>query len=235
MDSINLYEKRIFSQNGEDGIIEELFSRVGTTNRYFVEFGVQSGAECMSKNLVCSHDWAGVMMEGHPLNYQHLRANYAVYPKVITHYSFITRENIAAIFAQLNVPIEFDLLSIDLDGIDYWVWQALAAYKPRVVIMEYNASYPPPQRMVVAYDPQFMWQGTTYFGASLTSLTGLGKTLGYSLIGTDAKGVNAFFVRSDLLVKSGYPELTPEQAYHPPSYGPHHGGHPPGTGPYLEL
>ncbi|GED71096.1 hypothetical protein BRE01_47980 [Brevibacillus reuszeri] len=188
MDSINLYEKRIFSQNGEDGILEELFSRIGTINRYFVEFGVQSGLECMAKNLVCSHHWSGVMIEGHPLNYQHLRANYASFPNVITHYSFITRENITEIFSQLHVPREFDLLSIDIDGIDYWVWRELAAYKPRVVIMEYNASFPPPLKMVVAYDPQFMWNGTTYFGASLTSLTELGKQLGYALIGTDWSG-----------------------------------------------
>jgi len=235
MERINKYEKRIFSQNGEDGIIEELFSRIGTTNRYFVEFGVQSGLECMSKNLACSHHWSGVMIEGHPLNYQHLRANYAAFPNVVTHYSFITRENIAEIFAQLHVPIEFDLLTIDLDGIDYWVWQALTSYKPRVVIMEYNASFPPPQKMVVAYDPQFMWNGTTYFGASLTSLAELGNQLGYDLIGTDSKGVNAFFIRRDLCKKSGFPVLTPEQAYHPPSYGLNQGGHPHGNGPIVEI
>ncbi|TGU44557.1 hypothetical protein EN829_071795, partial [Mesorhizobium sp. M00.F.Ca.ET.186.01.1.1] len=97
--------------------------------------------------------------------------------------------------------------------IDYWVWQALAAYKPRVVIIEYNASFPPPQKMVVAYDPSFAWNGTTYFGASLTSLAELGKKLGYALIGTDSRGVNAFFVRRELLGLARFAERTPQEAY----------------------
>lgn len=235
MNSINLYEKRMFSQNGEDGIIEELFSRIGTTNRFFVEFGVQSGVECMSRKLACIHEWSGIMMEGHPLNYERLKINYEAYPKVLTYYSFITQENIVSIFRRLQVPVAFDLLTIDLDGIDYWVWKALHAYKPRVVIMEYNASFPPPQKMVVVYDPLFTWKGTTYFGASLTSLTELGKKLGYSLIGTDSRGVNAFFLRTDLCRLAGFPQLTPEEAYHPPNYGPNGGGHPHGEGPHLEI
>lgn len=235
MDSINRYEKRIFSQNGEDGIVEELFSRIGTTNRFFVEFGVETGEECMSRNLACVHNWSGILLEGHPLKHLYLQQNYAAYPQVATHQAFITMENIEALFARLQVPPEFDLLTIDLDGIDYWVWKALHAYKPRVVIIEYNASFPPPQKRVVAYDPAFSWKGTTYFGASLTSLAELGKKLGYALIGTDSRGVNAFFVRRDLLARSGFAELTPEAAYHPPSYGAAGGGHPHGTGPWLEI
>ncbi|WDV97018.1 hypothetical protein [Brevibacillus parabrevis] len=235
MDSINLYEKRVFSQNGEDGMIEELFARIGTTKRFFVEFGVEGGVECLSRNLAYAHQWSGVLIEGHPLKYIYLQQTYAALPQVATHQAFITRENIASLFAQFRVPAQFDLLSIDLDGIDYWVWQALAAYKPRVVIIEYNASFPPPQKMVVAYDPSFAWNGTTYFGASLTSLAELGKKLGYALIGTDSRGVNAFFVRRELLGLARFAERTPQEAYHPPSYGPDGGGHPRGNGPYLEI
>ncbi len=125
MDSINLYEKRVFSQNGEDGMIEELFARIGTTNRFFVEFGVEGGVECLSRNLAYAHQWSGVLIEGHPLKYIYLQQTYAALPQVATHQAFITRENIASLFAQFRVPAQFDLLSIDLDGIDYWVWHAL--------------------------------------------------------------------------------------------------------------
>jgi hypothetical protein len=147
----------------------------------------------------------------------------------------ITAENIVAIFKKMNVPAEFDLLSIDIDGNDYWVWRALEAYKPRVAVIEYNAAHPPPARKVIPYNPGFVWDRTTYYGASLSSLTLLGKQLGYALLGTNKKGVNAFFIRNDELASSRFAELTPAQGFHPPDYGPYDGGHPPGDGPYLEI
>lgn len=234
-DTINLYEKKIHSQNGEDGIIEELFSRIGTTNKFFVEFGVQDGLECNSAYLSLFKNWSGLMIEGNAANYEKLRANFFAYPAVKTAHQFITRDNIVSIFRSMHVPVTFDLLSIDIDGNDYWVWEALSEYKPRVVVIEYNASFPPPKKMVVQYNPNFAWDGTSYYGASLTSLSELGKKLGYSLIGTDARGVNSFFIRSDLIAASRFPALSPEQAYHAPSYGPYKGGHPWRDGPYLEI
>ncbi|MBG9944223.1 hypothetical protein ABE237_16080 [Brevibacillus formosus] len=236
MDVLNRYERRVYSQNGEDGIIEEIFSRIGTTsNRYCVEFGVGDGSECMIKNLVTQHGWSGLAMEG-DLNCCHkMAADYAAYPQVKIKNELTTKENIARLLEENGVPKEFDLLSIDIDGNDYWVWQALSAYTPRLVVIEYNASFPPPQKMVIVYQPDFKWGGTTYFGASLSSLAILGTRLGYALVGTDSKGVNAFFVRRDLLLQSGFPERTPEQAYHPPRYGAVDGGHPHQYGPYLEI
>ncbi|MDF2082841.1 hypothetical protein [Bacillus pseudomycoides] len=234
-DNINIYEKKLISQNGEDGIIEELFHRIGTVNKFFVEFGVQDGLECNSASLSLYNNWSGLMIDGDKANYERLCVNFSPYPSVSTANRFITKENIAQIFSEMNVPLEFDLLSIDIDGNDYWVWEALAEYKPQIVVIEYNASYPPPQKMVIAYNPNFSWDGTSYFGASLTSLYGLGKKLGYSLLGTDSRGVNAFFIRKDLVSKSKFPELTPELAYHPPAYGSFNGGHPWKDGPYLEL
>lgn len=235
MDELNRYERKIYSQNGEDGIIEEIFSRIGTTNRYGVEFGVGDGSECMIKNLVIQHGWSGLAMEGDLNSCQKMCADYASYPRVMIKHALITKENIVPLFEAYGVPKEFDLLSIDIDGNDYWVWQALSTYSPRLVVIEYNASFPPPQKMVIVYQSDFKYKGTTYFGASLSSLTHLGTRLGYSLVGTDSKGVNAFFVRHDLLRQSGFPELTPEQAYHPPRYGKVNGGHPYQSGPYLEI
>lgn len=235
MDVLNQYEKRVYSQNGEDGIIEEIFSRIGTANRYCVEFGVGDGSECMIKKLVTQHGWSGLAMEGDLNSCNKMSADYAAYPQVIIKNELITKENISRLFEENGVPKEFDLLSIDIDGNDYWVWQALSIYTPRLVVIEYNAAFPPPQKMVIAYQPDFKWGGTTYYGASLSSLAILGTRLGYALVGTDSKGVNAFFVRRDLLLQSGFPERTPEQAYHPPRYGTVAGGHPHQSGPYLEI
>lgn len=220
-DSLNAYERKILSQNGEDGILEELFARIGTTNSFFVEFGVCDGLECNSSYFALYKGWTGVMIEGNSDYFGKLLANYASITTVKTAYQFITRENIAATFRMMHVPAQFDLLSIDIDGNDYWVWEALAAYRPRVVVIEYNAFFIPPQKKVVAYDPHFSWDGTTYFGASLESLVNLGNRLGYSLIGTDSNGVNAFFILQELVPVSGFAELTASEAYHPLAYGPY--------------
>ncbi|KON86177.1 hypothetical protein AF332_04620 [Sporosarcina globispora] len=235
-DSINSYEKKVRSQNGEDGIIEELFFRIGTTNKYFVEFGVQDGSECNTAYLSLFNNWSGLMIEGNKKNYKRLKANFSNHKFVKTVHQFVTKDNISSIFKHNYVPAEFDLLSIDIDGNDYWVWNALLEYKPRIVVIEYNASYPPPQKMVIPYNPNFVWDGTSYYGASLTSLSELAKKLGYALLGTDLRGVNAFFIRKDLVALSGFQELTPEQGYHLPSYnnGPL-GGHPWRDGPILEI
>lgn len=233
MGGINAYERKIYSQNGEDGILEELFNRIGCGGRFFVEFGVESGVECNTRLLAAERGWSGVMIEGNPANYRRLAAFYAGQPQIRTVHSFITRDNIVPLFQEHQVPDRPDLLSIDIDGNDYWVWQALHAYKPRAVVIEYNASYPPPQLRVTPYDPAFAWDCTSYFGASLCSLAVLGVSLGYALIGSDSRGINAFFVRRDLLERCGFPELSAGQAYHPPGYG--RGGHPWRDGPFLEI
>ncbi|MDF2680864.1 MAG: hypothetical protein K0R47_2054, partial [Brevibacillus sp.] len=194
-----------------------------------------TGLECMTRNLLAHHGWSGLMIEADPHHFQQLAMNYAQVPGLSLRHVRVTKENIASIFRTNQIPVEFDFLSIDIDGIDYWVWQALSEWKPRVVVIEYNAAFPPPQKMVVVYDPNFSWDGTTHYGASLTSLAGLGKQLGYALIGTDTRGVNAFFIRHNLLNASRFEELTPEHAYHPPSYGPVEGGHPRRSGPHLQI
>lgn len=235
MDSLSFYEKRMYSQNGEDGIIEELFARIGTTNRLCVEFGVSDGLQCMSRHLLVNHGWSGLLIEADPDCFCRLAQHFGHAPGVKLCHSRVTKENIAPLFRENGVPDEFDFLSIDIDGNDYWVWQALHEWKPRVIVIEYNASFPPPQKMVIAYDPDFRWDGTSHFGASLSSLAELGKRLGYALIGTDTCGVNAFFLRRDLLEVSRFAELSPEQAYHAPAYGPDGGGHPRRNGPYLDI
>jgi glycosyltransferase involved in cell wall biosynthesis len=222
---INAYERKIHSQNGEDGIILELFARLRVKDPFFVEFGAEAGVECNTAHLARAYGWKGVMIEGGGASFEHLQKNYADFPNVKPVHAMITRENIRSIFASAGVPKDLDLLSIDVDGNDYHLWEALAEYHARVVIIEINPAYPPPQRWVMAYNAQHSWQHDDYYGASLSSLTALGKKLGYALLGIDNNSVNAFFIRHDLLDVVGFPERAPEDIYHTPLYRqPHRDG-----------
>jgi hypothetical protein len=216
IDGLWPYERRVFSQHGDDGILDAIFQVIGTTNRYYVEFGTQAGDERNTRFLAERRGWAGLLMDG---GFEDSAIN--------LHREFITAENINDLFAKYGVPREFDLLSIDIDGNDYWVWRSLSAgCRPRVVVIEYNASRGPRERRTIAYDPSFVWNESDYFGASLAALEQLGRSKGYRLIGCDSMGVNAYFVRSDLLGDRIVPK-TAEQAYRSPVYGPLKRGHPP--------
>jgi hypothetical protein len=232
---LRAYEHRVHSQNGEDGILREILNRIGVTNRYFVEFGVESGSECNCAELVFGQKWQGLFLEADDNYFRALAERYREHAGVKCVQSVVTSGNIESLLESGGVPAEFDVLSIDIDGNDYWVWAAIRRWRPRVVVIEYNASFPPPQKWVMAENPAHRWNGTNYFGASLESLAALGREKGYALVATDSRGVNAFFVRADLATPGRF--LDPVTAYHfsPPRYGPHRGGHPPGSGPHVEI
>ena len=199
-------ERKICSQNGEDGVIEAIFAAIGLTNRYFVEFGVEDATECNTAYLL-QQGWTGLMMDGGGVSHN---------PLATVQREHITAENINELFAKYDVPEEFDFLSIDIDGNDYWVWKALT-YRPRVVAIEYNASVPPELRRVIAYDPHFRWSGSDYFGASLRALAELGNGKGYELVHCERAGTNAFFVARSQL-PAGYVPRPPVEIYRPPNY-----------------
>jgi hypothetical protein len=134
------------------------------------------------------------------------------------HREFITAENITPLLEKYGVPDSFDLLSIDIDGSDYWVWKAITKHRPRAVVIEYNASVSPAESRVIEYDPEFRWPRTDYFGASLLALKKLGEVKGYTLVGCDSRGVNAFFV-DDTLVDGRFVRTGIETLYRPPTYG----------------
>ena len=115
------------------------------------------------------------------------------------------------LLAKYDIPQHFDLLSIDIDGNDYWIWDAITA-TPRVVVIEYNSSILPPQRKSITYNPTFRWDGTEYYGASLSALEALGRRKGYRLLYCDARGVNAFFVLTELCGES-FPATPIDQLY----------------------
>lgn len=197
--ALDNFERRFFSQNGEDGIIQEILRRIGITNRYFVEFGIETGVETCCRYLLEKCGWQGLWMEGNEASVQLARSQFAALPVQILN-KFLTKENILQIFAEAEVPEEFDLLVIDIDGNDYWLWQTISTrYSPRLFIIEYNSAFTPGEYWVMPYNPTHRWQGDWYFGASLKASTQLAQERGYELVGCDSNGVNAFFVRRDLL------------------------------------
>jgi len=199
---INLreYSKAVYSQNGEDGIIDCIFKLIGTTNKYYVEFGTQDGTECNTRYLRERENWTGLLMDGDNNN-----------KYINLHKEFITAENINDLFKKYSVPQEFDLLSIDIDGNDWYVWNNLK-YTPRVVVIEYNSSFGLDDK-IIEYKADYYFNHTLYFGASITALYNLGRSKGYSLVGTDNQGVNLFFIRNDLITHNFVNINNPKKLY----------------------
>lgn len=245
---INLHEKKIYSQNGEDGIIEFIFSKIGTTNKFSVEFGVGNGFQSNTAYLLEKKGWKGLMMDygaDQEIHWRgvlkkawsnrklglmkNVRKDTTFFKKIIGQakrssqfqldikIEKVTAENIQNLFEKYKVPKNFDLLSIDIDFNDYWVWNAIIDYSPRAVVIEYNPSIPYTESRVVPYDPEGKWDGSNYYGASLLALKNLGLEKGYTLVGCDNNGVNAFFCKSDLI--SGFRIKDIQDLYRPPKYG----------------
>jgi hypothetical protein len=215
---LNKYEYQVYSQNGEDGIIHEIFKRIGTTNKFFVEFGSANGIECNTL-LLLMQDWKGCWLDGSDENLKFIKQKFGfmIGKQLSVMKSFITAENIEESFTSLKVPKEFDLLSIDIDGNDYWVWKAISNYRPRVVIIELNPLFPPPIEFIINYDAHKIYPPTTsHSGASLKALEILGKKKGYALVGCNFLGGNAFFVREDLVGDHFLRPFTAENHYESP-------------------
>ncbi len=220
---LNRHEMQVFSQNGEDGILLYIFSKIGTTDRRFIEFGVSDGTECNSANLSINFGWQGLMMDGSERNVAVAKQYYRERlveraGDVQIAQAFVTAENVNDLFRQHGFKGEIDLLSIDIDGNDYWVWKAVEAVNPRVVVIEYNGVFGSEHSVTLKYDPAFdrfrAGHDSLCFGASLAALTKLGHEKGYVLIGCDSSGVNAFYVREDCAGSSLEPR-TPGEAFYP--------------------
>jgi hypothetical protein len=217
---LNSFEVQTFSQNLEDGIIAEIFRRIGMQSKIFIELGVGDGIE---NNTVfwLMQGWRGFWVEGHSGSIQRIGRTFSepiAKGRLKIKRALITTENVESILQELEVPGEVDLLSVDIDRNTYHVWGALHAMKPRVVVVEYNATFPPSADWVIDYQPQMGWNRTMYFGASLKAYERLGRSLGYELVGCDLSGTNAFFVRRDENLALFASPFTAEHHYEPPRY-----------------
>jgi len=206
------HELQVYSQWGEDGIIDHLTRHVRVPRRFFVEFGVETYQEANTRFLLTNAAWEGLILDGSEQDVARIRRDPIVWRHHLTvAHAFITRENINRILREYGAVGPIGLLSIDVDGNDYWIWEAIDVAQPAIVVIEYNAIFGPDRAVTVPYEPEFHREKThyshLYFGASLSALVRLGQRKGYAFVGTNRAGNNAFFVQRDLL-PPGMRELT---------------------------
>jgi hypothetical protein len=215
--SLQDYEFQVYSQWGEDGILQRLVETVPVGRKVFVEFGVENYTEANTRFLLVNGNWAGLVMDGSDANVARIVSDPLYWRhnlKAVR--AFVTRENINALLTQNGLEGEIGLLSIDIDGNDYWVWKAIEAVRPAIVVAEYNWRFGAERRVTVPYDPAFVrgraHHSMVYYGASLAALEALGARKGFDLVGCNSAGNNAFFVRRDLR-PAALPAVSAREAY----------------------
>lgn len=194
------------SQNSEDLMLAGILSLLPPMRRYCVEIGVGYSGTDMEYNCwrLLEEGWDGLLIDAEP--FPHPKAKQA----------FVTAENFAAILESSNVPHDLGILSLDVDGNDYWLWKHLdPQFVPSIVVMEYNVQIPAMEPLVTPYSPDFRWDGTRYFGASATAILELGRIKGYRCVASTAR-VNLFFVREEL-VDGRLPAISASDLVGPPS------------------
>jgi len=209
-------EFSVFSQFGEDGIIQYLISRVPIANDVFVEFGVESYRESNTRFLLVNDNWRGLILDGGTEHVAFLRENDLGWRHTIEAKSlFITRDNINGAIRDAGVSGDVGLLSVDIDGNDYWVLEAIDVVQPRILICEYNSTFGPTAAVSVPYDPAFYrtnaHSSNLYWGASLAAFCRAADRKSMAFVGSNSAGNNAFFVRRELL--GDLRELTPAEGW----------------------
>ena len=208
MSSLWLRDARrsVTSQTGEDGVLAAIFERIGTRNKWCCEFGALDGKTGSNTwNLIHNHGWHGIMIEGNTERFERLLSAAVLIGDVVPLHAYVSTEgpnSLDNLLAEAKAPVDIDLISIDIDNDDYFVWQALSNFSPRVVVIEVNSQWPPEAEKI----PVPGYNRFTYHtGASIRSMVQLAKSKGYELaIHTG----NAIFVRQDLAV---HLEVEPEQ------------------------
>lgn len=230
---------RVYSQADEDGIIREIFRRIGGGGGTFLEIGAGNGLENNSLFLL-NQGWRGAWIEGSARKAFAAKKKFAAAiaeGRLRVEKHFVTAANINEAVAKLAPNGDVDLLSIDLDGNDYYILDAIRSISPRVIVAEYNPKFPADIVWVMKYNETHKWDSTDYFGASLKALELLLTSRGYSLVGCNIIGSNAFFVRLELATTPLFcSPFTAENHYEPARYyllAAYHCGHPERFGPHL--
>jgi hypothetical protein len=209
-------EFRVFSQFGEDGIIQYLVQRVPIENEVFVEFGVEDYTESNTRFLLVHDNWRGLIMDGGEKHVAFVRRTGLDWRHDIeAKKAFVDRDNINGLIASAGISGDIGLLSVDIDGNDYWVLHAIDVVSPRILVVEYNSNFGPEASVTVPYDSRFErarahWSHL-YWGASLAALDALARRKGYALVGGNSAGNNAFWVREDVL--GDLPRASVDDAY----------------------
>lgn len=199
-------EFKVFSQFGEDGIIQYLIEKTGITQdeSIFIEFGVENYLESNTRFLLVNNNWKGLVFDGSKQNIDSIKTQDFFWRNDLTAvHAWTDRDNINQLIKHSGFYGEIGLLSIDIDGNDYWVWQAIDIVNPIIVTIEWNSAFGPESTISIPYDPEFIrtnaHYSNLYYGASIAALEYLAKQKGYSLVGSNSAGNNLFFVRNDRL------------------------------------
>ena len=226
--SLQQAEKSIYSQHGEDGVIEALLNKIPVNHKFIVEFGAHDGINMSnSRYLIKDKGWSAFLIEGDKRFYSKLEKVYDKQDNVKCLQSFVTPENIDQLFTQAKVPVDFEVLSIDIDSIDYYVWEGLLKFFPKIVIVEYNSVVAGDVEYIVERDKAIELSGTSEEGASLLAYERLAEKKGYQLVYTELSGANAFFIHES--IKQYFPDtdwqqLTVSNLYQPSQFGELAGG-----------
>jgi hypothetical protein len=201
--SLSDVEFKVFSQFGDDGIIQWLTQEVALPSRTFIEFGVEDYTESTTRFLMMSDNWSGLVIDGSQDNIDSIRrCDYYWRHQLQAEAAFVDADNINGLLLSAQLGREIGLLHIDIDGNDYWVWKAIEAVVPAIVVLEYNAVFGAERAITVPYDPKFRRTeahfSNLYFGASLSALRRLCESRGYLFVGCNSAGNNAYFVRAEL-------------------------------------
>lgn len=215
---INDMEFKVFSQWGEDGIIQYLINSIPIPNRIFVEFGVQNYEESNTRFLLINDNWSGLVLDGCKEFIEYIKRDpiYWRYNLKAVN-TFVTKDNINDIFKENGLEGDIGLLSIDIDGNDWWIWDAITVINPRIVICEYNSIFGLELKVTTPYTEDFVREKYHYsylaYGASISALTDLAEKKGYSLVAGNNAGNNLFFVRNDLMKNGELKKCSVSEAY----------------------
>lgn len=215
--SLHEAEFKVFSQFGDDGIIQYLIHRLSPLPDTFIEFGVEDYRESNTRFLLVNNNWRGLVMDASDEHIDYIHRDDIYWRHTLTARSaFITRDNINSLLRDAAFTGDIGLLSIDIDGNDYWVWDKIDIVDPVIVIVEYNSIFGPSIAVTVPYDPTFVRHRAHYsgqfWGASLQAFVSLAERKGYSLVGCNSVGNNAYFIRNDKL-GADVPRLATAQAF----------------------
>jgi len=204
--SLHDAEFKVFSQFGEDGILQYIISETGLARNegVFVEFGVQNYLESNTRFLLMNNHWRGMIIDGSREYIESIRNQDLYWRHDLTAvHAWVDRDNINQLIGDAGFSDDIGILSVDIDGNDYWVWERIEVVRPIIVVIEWNSVFGPEYAISVPYDPAFRREkahySCLYWGASISAFEQLGSRKGYALLGSNAAGNNLFFVRKDRL------------------------------------
>jgi hypothetical protein len=204
--SIHDVEFKVFSQWGDDGIIQYLLAKVDFPNKTFIEFGVETYRESNTRYLLINNKWHGMVIDGSPSHIDYIKKDVISWAHhLYAECAFIKKDNINELlnrFVNRGYSPEIGILSIDIDGNDYWIWKEIVAVKPVLVIAEYNAVFGDTNKWTIPYSDDFnrfsmLPKGYLYYGSSLEAYKQLAEEKGYRFIGCNSNGNNCYFLRKD--------------------------------------